>query len=324
MDKYIITVLYGTVAFALTAPIFAISILRIRTRTRMLPFFTGLLVYISFGMLAKNLINMLFTSVLPFGDILGTNKVAYTIYTPVVGTAVEIFAMYLAFKKVMPDTDDRNNAMAFGVGYGGMSCLYYTFLTSFMNLVTYVSYDAVGEVEFRTKYIEAALMSAEKAGQDISSADVKNSVTEEIDKLVEYLKELSFFDVICDWLMRIVCAVILVEIVMILFYGIRKNVKIFIKFAAAAYAVTLIPQALCECGILPQIATVCICGAFAIVLWIGAVKLYRLYDSATVVADVKELYKMPMPLPKKSKLPGKKTVVRTSTSEAANKETKDL
>lgn len=324
MNDYIITLLYGSVAFALTFPIFAISILRLRTRTKLLPFFTGILVYISFGMLVKNLINVLFTAVLPFGEILGTNKIAYSIYTPVVGTAVEVFAIYLAFKKILPDTDDRNNAMSFGVGYAGFSCLYYTFMTSFMNLISYVSFEAVGEEEFRSTYIEAAVQNAAAAGQDTTAPSVMDSIVSEIDKLVDYLKNLSFGSVLCDILMRIFCIVIIVEICMFVFYALRKSAKQFIKFAFAGYALCILPQALCECGILPQVAAVSCCGVFAVALWIGAVKLYRIFDTPTVVTSVKELYSMPMPAPKKSKIPSKKPVIKTSTVDAANKSTKEL
>lgn len=150
----IIITFIAELLFSLALPIVALIVWKKKQGIELRPALLGAAAYFVFGMVLEQLIN---AAVL--GD--GTSSVSvfllenpwlYAVYGGLTAGILEETARFLVYRTMMKDSVGRENAVLFGIGFGGLECIMVLGLTVLSTLIMSVSFNSMGAEAFAAQY----------------------------------------------------------------------------------------------------------------------------------------------------------------------------
>ena len=129
--------------FSLALPILALVIWKKKEGTELRPAWIGAAAYFVFGMVLEQLIN---------AAVLGTGSSAvsafllghpwlYAVYGGLSAGILEETARFLVYRTMLKDSVGRENAVTFGIGFGGLECIMVLGLTVLSTLMMSISFN---------------------------------------------------------------------------------------------------------------------------------------------------------------------------------------
>lgn len=157
MDTISVSIIITFIAellFSLALPIVTLIIWKKKEGIEFRPALLGAAAYFVFGMVLEQLVN---AAVL--GD--GTSAVSvfllenpwlYAVYGGLTAGILEETARFLVYRTMMKDTVGRENAVMFGIGFGGLECIMVLGLTVLSTLMMSISFNNMGAEAFAAQY----------------------------------------------------------------------------------------------------------------------------------------------------------------------------
>ena len=112
-------------------PIVLIIIWRKKTHAPLLPFFTGVAIFIIFALVLESLCHQVVLKL----PIMSTSVVAYILYGGLAAGVFEETGRFVAFKWLLRKHNGRESAVAYGIGHGGIEAVLLVGLTMINNLI---------------------------------------------------------------------------------------------------------------------------------------------------------------------------------------------
>ena len=140
--------------FSLALPILVLVIWKKKEGTELRPAWIGAAAYFVFGMVLEQLIN---------AAVLGTGSSAvsafllghpwlYAVYGGLSAGILEETARFLVYRTMLKDSVGRENAVTFGIGFGGLECIMVLGLTVLSTLMMSISFNNMGAEAFAAQY----------------------------------------------------------------------------------------------------------------------------------------------------------------------------
>lgn len=125
---------------AITIPVVLIVAWKMYTKRSLVPFWVGVMVFIAFSRMLEMIPHSLFLlSSNPVSKAINGNVVLYVIYAATVAALFEETGRYLAFRFVLTKHPNKETAVTYGIGHGGIECI-------LVLGVTYIQYYAYGQL----------------------------------------------------------------------------------------------------------------------------------------------------------------------------------
>lgn len=128
--------------FSLALPILALVIWKKKEGTELRPAWIGAAAYFVFGMVLEQLIN---------AAVLG-HPWLYAVYGGLSAGILEETARFLVYRTMLKDSVGRENAVTFGIGFGGLECIMVLGLTVLSTLMMSISFNSMGAEAFAAQY----------------------------------------------------------------------------------------------------------------------------------------------------------------------------
>ena len=122
-----------TLLVAFGIPIFLMILVRIKTRARISVFFIGCGFFIAFVLILEQILHAIVLTAA--GNILQSNIFLYGLYGGLAAALFEETGRFIAMKFCMKKCLDKNNALMYGVGHGGVEAILLVGLTYVNNLI---------------------------------------------------------------------------------------------------------------------------------------------------------------------------------------------
>jgi len=272
---------YTILISIVTFPIMLAVLMKIKSKARISPFLLGLLVYFTFGVFATSVVNTIFlNSNRPTYNLLNDNVVAYTLYFAVVVGFLEVLGIFVAFKKILVNHDDKQTALMFALGHAGMEA----FMACFLALATYISWANVLNDKGPEGFAEFF--------SDIENFDPQEAI--------DTITAISVSDVVLLALQRIAYFGMNIFLSIMIFYAAKKDIKPFFWMAVLFRGLCTVPGSV-ERFISSNGTT----GKFLVLLFylmivlaaLGycSMKLYKKYDDRQVLYPLDLFKKHPDP-----------------------------
>ncbi|MCI9077986.1 MAG: YhfC family intramembrane metalloprotease [Lachnospiraceae bacterium] len=134
-------------ALSFVVPFAFVLIWKMRFRKSIIPSLTGVLVFLTFGIILKSVPNLLFLSVdSPVSRFINGSIWAYAIYCGLAAGIFEEAGRYVAFKLFLKNHDYRESSVAYGLGHGGIECIVVLGFAMLQNF-TYAQIINAGQME---------------------------------------------------------------------------------------------------------------------------------------------------------------------------------
>lgn len=262
--------LYTLLIMMLTFPLMIAVCLKIRRKTKFIPFLLGLLVYFTFAIVCPTFVHTIFLNQgRPTSAFLNSNVISYSAYYAIVVGILEELGIFVAFKKILVNYDKKDTALMYGLGHAGLDVL-------FMNALSIVTF-----IIFATALNEKGVEGFKEIYEGIEGVD--------IDKNIEYLTSISIVQLLLQALRYILFFVFHLFTSIIVFYAAKRSTIEYYWIAVLLRGLLTIPGSVekfekLDGTNIPQTVIMVIC-VLAIVAMAGfiALKLYRNYDSEQVL-----------------------------------------
>lgn len=203
---------------------------RLRTRKNLLPALAGVIVFLFFAKFLESIPFAFFVGMKnPVSRVIQSSEILYALYQGIAAAVFEEIGRYLCFRYFMPKYgDDRQTAVTYGIGHGGVECM---LIIGWTNLQYYVG------------------------GVMINSQEkLSGSLPKE---MVEELTGLTVFDCILDGISGIMFYVLQIALSIIVFQAYRNTVlrKRLMGYAMILHAVSYLPAGFYHAGLVPHIVS---------------------------------------------------------------------
>jgi uncharacterized membrane protein YhfC len=262
--------LYTLLIMMLTFPLMIAICLKIRRKTKFIPFLLGLLVYFTFAIVCPTFVHTIFLNQgRPTSAFLNSNVISYSAYYAIVVGILEELGIFVAFKKILVNYDKKDTALMYGLGHAGLDIL-------FMNALSIVVF-----IIFATALNEKGVEGFKEIYADVDGVD--------LDKNIEYLTNISVLQLFLQALRYILFFVFHIFASIIVFYAAKKSTIQYYWIAVLLRGLLTIPGSIekfenLDGTDIPQTVIMVIC-VLAIVAMAGfiALKLYKNYDSEQIL-----------------------------------------
>lgn len=247
-------------ALSFVLPFAMIIFWQIRYKKSIVPALTGALVFITFGGILKSVPNMFFFQLdNPVSQFIKGNIWGYALCAGLLAGLFEETGRFVAFKLFLKQRDNRETAIAYGLGHGGIECIIVLGFSMLQNF-TYAQVINAGQMEKMIGTLE-----------DESSKEVFR-------ELQEAIIELSVQDCVWAGVERISAMVLQVSLSVFVFYAAKTiNKKYFLAIAIALHSLIDVFAAYNQrltIGSLPVAALEIIILVYSIAVAIFARKIY--------------------------------------------------
>lgn len=257
VSNSVLTALMEVAALSFIIPIALVILWKIRNKTSIVPSLAGILVFIIFGIILKSLPNVLITVI--GGFVLRTiqnNTWVYAIYAGLMAGIFEETGRYIAFKTFLKKYEERENAISYGLGHGGIECITVLGFAMVQNFM-YAQLINAGQVEEMYASIT-----------DTESLNV-------LKEFIESLLNITAIDCIWAGVERISAIILQVALSVIVFQAVKvAEKKYFLAVAIALHAIIDIFAVLYQQGITSVAVTEVIIMIYAIAVAFFARKIY--------------------------------------------------
>ena len=134
-------------------PFIALAYMKTKTGAKITSFLKGLLFYALFAFGVSGLINILLLGGLSLSSVLNRSihPVYYAVYGAVLAVIVEETGKFIGLKYMMKKNPDKQNALLFGLGHGGLEALAYGSSLFMGNFVLALLVNSLGVDEYFNK-----------------------------------------------------------------------------------------------------------------------------------------------------------------------------
>ena len=149
----VIVMLIAELLFSLALPIGAIIFWKKRQDVSLVPFAIGAAAYFVFAMVLEQVVHFLVLGLNPtVSDYLLSRPWLYAVYGGLTAGVFEETARFLVFHTMMKQNIGRENAITYGIGHGGIECIFVLGMMMVSNLMLAALFNSMGAEAFIAQY----------------------------------------------------------------------------------------------------------------------------------------------------------------------------
>ncbi len=257
IDEYTLSYIFQTAIMSVTAPVVAIAVWKIRNKKSLVPFFAGILFYLVFVRLLETIPNTIFLMMdNPASRLLKNQAVLFALYTGLAAGIFEELGRYVAFHVLAGKYQEKQTAVSYGLGHGGIECVLLLGLTN-------IQYYMYGQLinDGATDKLRESYQGNEQA---LAS----------FDRLIDTVKNIHSYDCWFAGWERISFMMLQVALSILVYEAVKNGRKQFLVISVLVHAAACIPSALYQRKVLPALTAELLIFVIAGLVLYYAVRLY--------------------------------------------------
>lgn len=272
IEQNILNAMLQTGLLAITIPVVLIVAWKMYTKRSLVPFWVGVMVFIAFSRMLEMIPHSLFLlSSNPVSKAINGNVVLYVIYAATVAALFEETGRYLAFRFVLTKHPNKETAVTYGIGHGGIECI-------LVLGVTYIQYYAYGQL-INNGSMDKMLSAYKDSSQSVDALNQLITNIKEVTQMTCYMADLE----------RISAMMVQVALSILVFQAVYVAGKKYMYWVAVALHFLMdVPAALYQKGVLKLLPTEIILFVYAALVLALGVKIYQGLKTGGTPADVQK------------------------------------
>lgn len=272
IEQNILNAMLQTGVLAITIPVVLIVAWKMYTKRSLVPFWVGIMVFIAFSRMLEMIPHSLFLlSSNPVSKAINGNVVLYVIYAATVAALFEESGRYLAFRFVLTKHPNKETAVTYGIGHGGIECV-------LVLGVTYIQYYAYGQL-INSGSMDKMLSAYKDSSQSVDALNQLITNIKGVTKMTCYMADLE----------RISAMMVQIALSILVFQAVYVAGKKYMYWVAVAlHFLTDVPAALYQKGVLKLLPTEIILFVYAALVLALGVKIYQGLKTGGTPADVQK------------------------------------
>lgn len=272
IEQNILNAMLQTGVLAITIPVVLIVAWKMYTKRSLVPFWVGIMVFIAFSRMLEMIPHSLFLlSSNPVSKAINGNVVLYVIYAAIVASLFEETGRYLAFRFVLTKHPNKETAVTYGIGHGGIECV-------LVLGVTYIQYYAYGQL-INSGSMDKMLSAYKDSSQSVDALNQLITNIKGVTKMTCYMADLE----------RISAMMVQIALSILVFQAVYVAGKKYMYWVAVAlHFLTDVPAALYQKGVLKLLPTEIILFVYAALVLALGVKIYQGLKTGGTPADVQK------------------------------------
>ena len=272
IEQNILNAMLQTGVLAITIPVVLIVAWKMYTKRSLVPFWVGIMVFIAFSRMLEMIPHSLFLlSSNPVSKAINGNVVLYVIYAATVAALFEETGRYLAFRFVLTKHPNKETAVTYGIGHGGIECV-------LVLGVTYIQYYAYGQL-INSGSMDKMLSAYKDSSQ---SVDALNQLITNIKGVTKMTCSMADLERISAMMVQIALSILVFQAVYV------AGKKYMYWVAVALHFLMDVPAALYQKGVLKLLPTEIILFVYAALVLALGVKIYQGLKTGGTPADVQK------------------------------------
>lgn len=272
IEQNILNAMLQTGVLAITIPVVLIVAWKMYTKRNLVPFWVGIMVFIAFSRMLEMIPHSLFLlSSNPVSKAINGNVVLYVIYAATVAALFEETGRYLAFRFVLTKHPNKETAVTYGIGHGGIECV-------LVLGVTYIQYYAYGQL-INSGSMDKMLSAYKDSSQSVDALNQLITNIKGVTKMTCYMADLE----------RISAMMVQIALSILVFQAVYVAGKKYMYWVAVALHFLMdVPAALYQKGVLKLLPTEIILFVYAALVLALGVKIYQGLKTGGTPADVQK------------------------------------
>lgn len=272
IEQNILNAMLQTGLLAITIPVVLIVAWKMYTKRSLVPFWVGVMVFIAFSRMLEMIPHSLFLlSSNPVSKAINGNVVLYVIYAATVAALFEETGRYLAFRFVLTKHPNKETAVTYGIGHGGIECI-------LVLGVTYIQYYAYGQL-INNGSMDKMLSAYKDSSQSVDALNQLITNIKGVTQMTCYMADLE----------RISAMMVQVALSILVFQALYVAGKKYMYWVAVALHFLMdVPAALYQKGVLKLLPTEIILFVYAALVLAFGVKIYQGLKTGGTPADVQK------------------------------------
>ncbi len=272
IEQNILNAMLQTGLLAITIPVVLIVAWKMYTKRSLVPFWVGVMVFIAFSRMLEMIPHSLFLlSSNPVSKAINGNVVLYVIYAATVAALFEETGRYLAFRFVLTKHPNKETAVTYGIGHGGIECI-------LVLGVTYIQYYAYGQL-INNGSMDKMLSAYKDSSQSVDALNQLITNIKGVTQMTCYMADLE----------RISAMMVQVALSILVFQAVYVAGKKYMYWVAVALHFLMdVPAALYQKGVLKLLPTEIILFVYAALVLALGVKIYQGLKTGGTPADVQK------------------------------------
>lgn len=272
IEQNILNAMLQTGVLAITIPVVLIVAWKMYTKRSLVPFWVGIMVFIAFSRMLEMIPHSLFLlSSNPVSIAINGNVVLYVIYAATVAALFEETGRYLAFRFVLTKHPNKETAVTYGIGHGGIECV-------LVLGVTYIQYYAYGQL-INSGSMDKMLSAYKDSSQSVDALNQLITNIKGVTKMTCYMADLE----------RISAMMVQIALSILVFQAVYVAGKKYMYWVAVALHFLMdVPAALYQKGVLKLLPTEIILFVYAALVLALGVKIYQGLKTGGTPADVQK------------------------------------
>jgi uncharacterized membrane protein YhfC len=272
IEQNILNAMLQTGVLAITIPVVLIVAWKMYTKRSLVPFWVGIMVFIAFSRMLEMIPHSLFLlSSNPVSKAINGNVVLYVIYAATVAALFEETGRYLAFRFVLTKHPNKETAVTYGIGHGGIECV-------LVLGVTYIQYYAYGQL-INSGSMDKMLSAYKDSSQSVYALNQLITNIKGVTKMTCYMADLE----------RISAMMVQIALSILVFQAVYVAGKKYMYWVAVALHFLMdVPAALYQKGVLKLLPTEIILFVYAALVLALGVKIYQGLKTGGTPADVQK------------------------------------
>lgn len=272
IEQNILNAMLQTGVLAITIPVVLIVAWKMYTKRSLVPFWVGIMVFIAFSRMLEMIPHSLFLlSSNPVSKAINGNVVLYVIYAATVAALFEETGRYLAFRFVLTKHPNKETAVTYGIGHGGIECV-------LVLGVTYIQYYAYGQL-INSGSMDKMLSAYKDSSQSVDALNQLITNIKGVTQMTCYMADLE----------RISAMMVQVALSILVFQAVYVAGKKYMYWVAVALHFLMdVPAALYQKGVLKLLPTEIILFVYAALVLAFGVKIYQGLKTGGTPADVQK------------------------------------
>lgn len=272
IEQNILNAMLQTGLLAITIPVVLIVAWKMYTKRSLVPFWVGVMVFIAFSRMLEMIPHSLFLlSSNPVSKAINGNVVLYVIYAATVAALFEETGRYLAFLFVLTKHPNKETAVTYGIGHGGIECI-------LVLGVTYIQYYAYGQL-INNGSMDKMLSAYKDSSQSVDALNQLITNIKGVTQMTCYMADLE----------RISAMMVQVALSILVFQAVYVAGKKYMYWVAVALHFLMdVPAALYQKGVLKLLPTEIILFVYAALVLAFGVKIYQGLKTDGTPADVQK------------------------------------
>lgn len=272
IEQNILNAMLQTGVLAITIPVVLIVAWKMYTKRSLVPFWVGIMVFIAFSRMLEMIPHSLFLlSSNPVSKAINGNVVLYVIYAATIAALFEETGRYLAFRFVLTKHPNKETAVTYGIGHGGIECV-------LVLGVTYIQYYAYGQL-INSGSMDKMLSAYKDSSQSVDALNQLITNIKGVTKMTCYMADLE----------RISAMMVQIALSILVFQAVYVAGKKYMYWVAVALHFLMdVPAALYQKGVLKLLPTEIILFVYAALVLALGVKIYQGLKTGGTPADVQK------------------------------------